>query len=174
MSKQIAKSSNGSFHSGLTKISESFLAYDIELLEREADLQSKQIELNECIKFLSQLVDLFKHTIIIPELETADDWHDGLIHQIKRNRGTTGNTLVDNKVEQIVLAKGLTTEQWQRLLALNFTAGDSLDMMNTSRSHLKKVHYMVSRLLENEEQKAAFALINAIEQFMPENHFIHQ
>ncbi|CAF4234583.1 unnamed protein product, partial [Adineta steineri] len=52
------------------------------------------------------------------------------------------------------------------------TAGDSLDMINVSKSHLKKVHDMASRLLEPEEKAAAFALIDAIERYMPEDHYI--
>jgi hypothetical protein len=139
--------------------------------EREANMQSKQSELNDCVEFVSQLVDLLKHTVIIPELQSEDDWHDDIGHQLKRNKGTIGNSL-DGKVEQIAVRKGLTTEQWRQLLYVNLTAGDYLEMTNVSRSHLKKVHDMASRLLEGEERTTTFALIDAIERYMPSSHFI--
>jgi hypothetical protein len=151
---------------------ESFFKDNLEKLEREADIQSRQIELNDCIEFVSQFVDLLKHTVIIPELQFEDDWHDDIGHQIKRNKGTTGNRLLDDKVERIAISKGLTKEQWKALLYLNLTAGDSLEMITVTRNHLKKVHDMASRLLEHEEQLAVFALIDAIKKYMPESHFI--
>ena len=151
---------------------EFFCKENLERLEREADIQSKQNELNDCVEFVSQLVDLLKHTVILPELQFEDDWHDDIEHQIKRNKGTTGNTLLDDKLERIAISKGLTKEQWKALLYVNFTAGDSLEMITVTRNHLKKVRDMASRLLEHEEQLSVFALIDAIERYMPESHFI--
>ncbi|CAF0737942.1 unnamed protein product [Adineta steineri] len=144
----------------------------LEELEREADMQSKEIELNNLVEYVSQLVDLLKHTVLIPELQIKYDWHEDHEHQLKRNKGSTGNSLLDDRVQQIAIEKGLTREQWKHLLYLNFTAGDSLDMINVSKSHLKKVHDMASRLLEPEEKAAAFALVDAIERYMPEDHYI--
>lgn len=143
----------------------------IEELEREADINVKEIELNEYVEFVSQLVDLLKHTVIIPELKSEDDWHDDIGHQIKRNKGTTGDTLLDDKIEKIAIKKGLSKEQWKRLLYVNFTADDSLEMINITKSHLKKVYDMTSRLVDGDEQTAVFALIDAIERHIPKNHF---
>ncbi|CAF3435994.1 unnamed protein product, partial [Rotaria sp. Silwood2] len=120
---------------------------EIQELEREADRQSIEVEFNDYAEFVSQLVDLFKHTVIIPELQSEDNWHDNVGHHLKQDKGITGNSLVDDKIEQIVIKKGLTKEQWKRLLYINFTAGDTLEMTKISRSHLKKVHEMTSRLL---------------------------
>ncbi|CAF3338009.1 unnamed protein product [Rotaria socialis] len=139
-------------------------------LEREADKQSVEVELSDCVEFVSQLVDLFKHAIIMPELEPEDDWHDDVRRQLKRKKGTTGNSLLDDKIERIASEKGLTKEQWKSLCYINFTAGDTLEMTTVSRSHLKKVHDMASRLLVGEEQAPVFALVDAIERYMPKNH----
>ncbi|CAF0750303.1 unnamed protein product [Adineta ricciae] len=144
----------------------------IEELEREVDLQSKEEELNSCVEFISQLVDLMKHTIIIPELQSKHDWDDGHEHQLKRNKGSSGNSLLDDRVQLIVMEKGLSTEQWKRLLYLNFTAGDTLEMISVSRAHLKKVHDMAVRLLEGEEKETALVLIDAITKYMPEEYYI--
>ncbi|CAF1470822.1 unnamed protein product [Rotaria magnacalcarata] len=139
-------------------------------LEREADKQSVEVELSDCAEFVSQIVDLFKHAIIMPELESEDDWHDDVRHQLKQKKGTTGNSLLDDKIERIASEKGLTKEQWKSLRYVNFTAGDTFEMTTVSRSHLKKVHDMASRLLVEEEQAPVFALVDAIERYMPKNH----
>ncbi|CAF3544018.1 unnamed protein product [Rotaria sp. Silwood1] len=144
---------------------------EIEELEREADKQSVEVELSDYIEFVSQLVDLFKHTVIIPELQSKHNWHDHVGDHLKRNKGITGNSLLDDKIEQIVIEKGLTKEQWKRLLYINFTAGDTLEMIKVSKSHLKKVHDMTTRLLVGEEQTPVLALIHAIEKHMPKSHF---
>ena len=155
-----------------SNIYESWFRDNFERLEREADLQSKENEYNDCVEFVSQLVDLLKHTVILPELQSEEDWHDDIEHQVKRNKGSTGNSLLDDKLEKIVISKGLTREQWRALLYVNLTAGDTLDMITVTRDHLKKVHDMASRLLDQEEQLAVYALVNAIEKYMPESHFI--
>jgi hypothetical protein len=144
---------------------------DLEALEREAVVQSKQVELNDCIEFVSHLVDLFKQTVILPELQSENDWHDDVGHRLKRNKGSTGNSHLDDKVEKIAIKMGLTKEQWNILLYVNITAGDTLDMNKVTRNHLKKVHDMTSRLLEGDEQITVFALIDAIEKHMPKNHY---
>jgi hypothetical protein len=144
----------------------------IEQLERDADMQSEQVELNDFGEFVSQLIDLLKHTIIIPELQSEIDWHEDIEHQLKRNKGITGNGLLDDKVDQIAVRKGLTKEQWRRLLYVRLIAGDSLEMTKVSRSHLKKVHDMASRLLEDEERTTVFALVDTIEKHIPRSHFI--
>ncbi|UJR24647.1 hypothetical protein I4U23_006021 [Adineta vaga] len=144
----------------------------IEEIERQADIQSKEDELSSCVEFVSQLVDLLKHTIIIPELQNKHDWHNDHGHEINRNKGITGNSFLDDRVQQIAIEKGLTKEQWKRLLYLNFTAGDTLEMINVSKSHLKKVHDMALRLFENEEQETILALIDVINKHMPENYYV--
>lgn len=145
---------------------------DMKRLEGEADQQSAEVELNELIEFISQLVDLFKHAIIMSELQSEDDWHENVRHQLKRNKGVTGNILLDDKIEKIAIKKGLTKEQWIRLLYINFTAGDTLEMNTVSRSHLKTVYNMALRLLVGEEQASVLALIEAIQNHMPTSHFI--
>jgi hypothetical protein len=171
LSKIEVKETNENTSVGIN-IYENLFRDNLETLEREADLQSKQNELNDCIEFVSQLVDLLKHTVIIPELQSENDWHDDIEHQIKRNKGNTGNTNLDDKIERIAISKGLTKEQWKALLYVNLTAGDSLEMITMTRNHLKKVHDMASRLLEREEQLPVFALIDAIKKHMPKGHFV--
>jgi hypothetical protein len=171
LSKIEAKETKSNKSAGIN-IYESWFKDNIERLEREADVQSKQNELTDCVEFVSQLVDLLKHTVILPELQSENDWHDDIEHQLKRNKGSTGDIHLDDKLERIAISKGLTKEQWRALLYVNLTAGDTLEMITMTRNHLKKVHDMASRLLEREEQLAVFALINAIEKYMPESHFI--
>jgi len=144
---------------------------EIEKLEREAGMQSKQVELSDCVDFVSELFKLLVHTVIIPELQRDDDWHDDFGHQLKCNKGITGDSRLIDRVQTIAIEKGLTKEQWKQLLYINFMAGDSSEMTNVSRSHLKKVHGMVSRLLDRDEQTTVFALIDAIEKHMPESHY---
>jgi hypothetical protein len=140
---------------------------EIEKLEREAVMKSKQVELNDCVDFVSELFNLLVHTVIIPELQRDDDFG----HQLKCNKGITGDSRLNDRVQTIAIEKGLTKEQWKQLLYVNFMAGDNSEMINVSRSHLKKVHDMVSRLLDSEEQKTVFSLIDAIEKHMPESHY---
>jgi hypothetical protein len=143
----------------------------LEQLDHEADLQVQEIEFSECLEFVVQLVDLFKHNVIMSELQCKDDWNENLQHQLKKNKGITGNNFLDHKVEKIALTKGLTKDQWDRLLYLTLTTSDSTEITKVSKKHLQKVHDMASRLLENEQQTVIFALINAIEKYMPEKYF---
>lgn len=143
----------------------------LERLEREIDIQAQQMDLNECNEFVVQLVDLFKHTVIITELERQNDWHEKLRHQLKPNKGISGNTFLDHKVEKIAISKGLTKEQWDRLLYLTLTTDDCTEITKTSKKHLQKVRDMATRLLEGDQQSIIFALINAIEKYMPKKYF---
>jgi len=154
-----------------------FIGYDnslddhLEQFEHEADIQAQQMELNECFEFVVQLVNLFKNTVIMSELQCENDWHENLRHQLKNNKGTTGNSFLDHKAEEIALSKGLTKEQWNRLLYLTLTTGDTTEITKVSKKHLQKVHDMVSRLFESDLQTITFALINAIEKYMPKKYF---
>lgn len=151
---------------------ESDFGKDFEDLEREADLQAKLIEINECLEHIAQLVDLFKHRIILPKLELNGEEHDDAKDEFKRNKGATGNHRLDALVVQTAISMGLTKEQWRQLLHLNLTAGDVLEITKVSRSHLKKVHDMASRLLEPDEKAATFSLIGAIENHLPDKYFL--
>jgi hypothetical protein len=106
------------------------------------------------------------------ELQYENDWHDNLQHQLKNNKGITDNSFIGDKVEKIAVSKGLTKEQWDRLLYLTLTVSDSTEITKVSKKHLQKVHDMVSRLFENDQQTITFALINAIEKHMPKKYFI--
>jgi hypothetical protein len=143
----------------------------LEELDHEADLQVQEIEFSECLEFVVQLVDLFKHNVIMSELQSQDDWNENFQHQLKKNKGTTGNSFLDHEVEKIALSKGLTKEQWNRLLYLTLITSDCTEITKVSKKHLQKVHNMASRLLENEQQAIIFALINAIEKHMPKKYF---
>jgi hypothetical protein len=138
--------------------------------ERQADSQSKQEELSHCVEIVSQMVDLFKHNVIMPALQAEDNWHDDHRHQLKRNKGITGNSFLDHRAQKVAIEKGLTEEQWKGLLYLNVTAGDTVEMVNVSKDHLRKVHDMALRLLEGQEQEAVFALIDAIMKYIPKSH----
>ena len=74
-------------------------------------------------------------------------------------------------MEKIVLSKDLTKEQWNCLLYMALSTGDSTEITKVSKRHLHKVHDMASRLLEDDEQNAVFALINAIEKHMSKKYF---
>ena len=147
---------------------------EFEALEREADLQAKQVELNECVEFIAQLVDMLKHNVILPKLQLESDWHDEAQAEFTRNKGTTGNRCLDDRVEKTAMSMGLSKEQWSQLLYINLTAGDVLELKKVTRSHMKKVHDMVSRLLDGEEKTTAFALIKAIEKFMPSKYYLQK
>ncbi|CAM4869802.1 unnamed protein product [Rotaria socialis] len=148
-------------------------AYDFgNRLERETDLQAQQIELNECIEFVTQLVDLFKRTVITVELQSQNDWHnDTRQHQEQHNSVTGGNRLLDDKVEKIVIRKGLTKEQWSCLLYMLLSTDDMVELAKISKKHLKKVRDKALRLLEDDEKSGVFALINAIKKHVSKIYF---
>lgn len=140
-------------------------------LEREAERQAEQNELVECLEYVAQLVALFKHTVVTTELQNQNDWHHDTQSHLQKNKGVTGNRLLDDKVENIVINKGVTKEQWSCLLYMALNTGDTIDITKVSKKHLHKVHDMASRALEDTEKNAVFALINAIEKHMTNQHF---
>jgi hypothetical protein len=150
---------------------ENDLSDRLQKLERDAEIQARQIELNECLEFVAQLVDLFKRTVVTSELQNQEDRHNDIGNQLTKNKSTTGNRLLDDKVEKIALSKGLTKEQWSCLHYMALSTGDNTEITKTSKKHLHKVHDMASRLLEDDEQNAVFALINAIEKYMSKKYF---
>jgi hypothetical protein len=77
---------------------------------------------------------------------------------------------LDAQMENVAVRLGLTKEQWHRLLYLHFTAGDSSELAKVDRAHLEKVHGMASRLLEVDEQKLVFALIDAVDKHLSKTH----
>ncbi|UJR34163.1 hypothetical protein I4U23_021571 [Adineta vaga] len=143
-------------------------------IDREAEIQVQQIELTECLLLIAQLVELFKHTIITSELQNQDDWHKDTSHHLRKQNGATGNTLIDDKIEEIVLNKGLTKQQWTCLLYISFSNSDTIEITKTNKKHLQKIHDKALRLLEIDERDAVFALIHAIETYMSKDHFSHQ
>ncbi|CAF0817421.1 unnamed protein product [Adineta steineri] len=151
---------------------ENDLGEKLEQIDREAELQVQQIELSECLMLTSQLVDLFKHTVITFELQNQNDWHNDTRHQLKKRKTVTVNTLLDDKIEKIVINKGLTKEQWKCLLYISFINGDTIEITKVNKKHLHKIRDKASRLLEPDERDAVLALINAIEKHMPKEHFI--
>ena len=167
------------FNSSDETVINSILGYEynfedqLKQLEHDADVHAQEMELNECILYIAQLVELFKHTIIMSELENEHDWHEDHRQQLKNNKGFTGDHFLDHKMETIVLSKGLSKEQWNRLLYLTLTTTDAVEITTVSKKHLRKVHDMAARLLDNDQQKDIFALINAIEKYMPERYFTH-
>ncbi|CAF4796823.1 unnamed protein product [Rotaria sp. Silwood1] len=142
----------------------------LERLEREAGMQAQQIELNECLECIAQLLDLFKRTVITSELQNQNDWHYNIRQQLQQHNGVTGNRLLDDKVEKIVINKGLTKEQWNCLLYMALSTGDKVELTKVSKKYLQKVRDKASRLLETGEQNAVFALINATEKFISKNY----
>jgi hypothetical protein len=150
---------------------ETNLGDQLEKLEREAELQARQIELSECLEFVAQLVDLFKHTIVTCELQNQNDWHSDTRHQLQQYKGVTGNRLLDEKIEKIAISKGLTKQQWTCLLYMAINTGETVEISNVSKKHLKKVHDKALRLLEDDEQDAVLALVNSIEKYMSKTHF---
>ncbi|CAF3468317.1 unnamed protein product [Rotaria sp. Silwood1] len=142
----------------------------LERLEREAGMQAQQIELNECLECIAQLLDLFKRTVITSELQNQNDWHYNTRQQLQQHNGVTGNRLLDDKVEKIVINKGLTKEQWNCLLYMALSTGDKVELTKVSKKYLQKVRDKASRLLETGEQNAVFALINATEKFISKNY----
>jgi hypothetical protein len=151
---------------------ENDLGDKLERLERDAEIQVQQNELSECLMFVAQLVDLFKHSVITFELQNQSDWHDDTQHNLKQHNGVTGNRLFDDKIEKIIINKGLTKEQWNCLLYMSLNTGDTVEITKVSQKHLKNVHEKALRLLEDNEQNAVFALINAIGKHMLKDHFI--
>lgn len=153
---------------------ESYYRHHMKDFERDADIQSHEHELQHAVELVSQLVDTLKHDIIIPALQKEHDWHHDHEHQIKRTKGRTGNSLLDDHAQRIAMEKGLTGEQWGRLLYLNLTAGDHLENIKVTRDHLQRVHDIALRLLENEEQETVFALIDVISKHLPDSRFIYR
>jgi len=143
----------------------------LEKLEQEAERQARQIELGECLEFVAQLVDLFKHTVVTSELQDQDDWHNDTQNYLQKHRDSTGNRFLNDKIEKIAISKGLTKEQWGCLLYLTLNTGDTVEITKVSKKHLQKVYDMSSRLFEDDEQNAVFALINAIEKHMAKKYF---
>ena len=77
---------------------------------------------------------------------------------------------LDAQMENVAVRLGLSTEQWHRLLYVHFTAGNRSELAKVDRAHLKKVPGMTSRLLEVDEQKIVFVLIDAIDEHLCKDH----
>jgi hypothetical protein len=135
-------------------------------LELETEIEVQKIELSECLMFVAQLVDLFKHTVIASELRTQNEWHSDTRHHLKQHKGITSNRLFDDKIEKIVMNNGLTKDQWRCLLYMSLNTDDTVEITKVSKKDLKNLHDKASRLLEVDEQNAVFALINATEKHM--------
>lgn len=146
----------------------------LEQLEREAGVQAQQIELNECLEFVAQLVELFKHTVITSELQTPHEWHNETQNRLQQHKGATGNRTLDDKVEEIVINKGLTKAQWNCLLYMALSTDDIVELTKVNKKHLQKVRDKVLRLFEDEEKNAVLALINAIEKYMSKDYLIEK
>lgn len=173
-SKQSLQSPKPSIHD--KRIILAFIGYDqdftdhLDRLENEINIQTTQIEFNQFLEFIVQLVELFKHTVILSELQFEHDWHENLYHQLKSNRGITGNSFLNHKIEKIALTKGLTKDQWNRLLYISSITKSNTEINKTSKKHLQHVYDMATRLLENDQQIRIHALIHAIEKYMPEKY----
>jgi hypothetical protein len=126
--------------------------------------------MGECLEFVAQLVDLFKRTVIKTELQKQSDWHNDTQNRLQQSKGATGNRNLDDKIEKIINSKGLTKQQWNNLLYMALSTDESTEINKVSKKHLQKVHDMVSRTLDDDEQNAVSALINAIETYMPKNY----
>jgi hypothetical protein len=146
----------------------------LEKLEHDAERQARQIEYGECLEFIAQLVELFKHTVVASELKNQNDCHNDTRNHLEQHKSISGNRLLDDKVENIVISKGLTKEQWSCLLYVALSTGDTVEITKVSKKHLHKVHEMASRLLEDVEKNAVIALINAIEKHMATKYFIEK
>lgn len=173
--KQSLQSKNGSLDketiiNGITGY-ECDLTERLEMLEREAEVQARENELNECLEYIAQLVDLFKRSIIATELENEHDCHDESQRHSQKHRGSTGNSHLDEKMEKIILDKGLTKEQWSGLLYIAFNVQDTTELSKVNKKHLQKVHDMSQRVLDDNEQNAVTALLNAIETHMDKKYF---
>lgn len=149
---------------------ENDLTERLEMLEREAELQAQQIELGECLEFVAQLVDLFKRTVIMSELQKQNDWHTDTRNQFQQSKGATCSRNLDDKIEKIMINKGLTKEQWSHLLYMALSTDESTEIHKVSKKHLQKVQDMASRLLEKDEHNAVSALIKVIETHIPKNY----
>ena len=125
--------------------------------EQNADMQIQEMEVKECFGYIVQLVNMFKHTVIMSELQNEI--------------GINGDEFFNYQFEKIVLRKGLTIDQWNRLLHITLATCDGIEITKISKKHLEKVHAMVSRLLDDDQQIIIFALINAIEKYMPRKYF---
>jgi hypothetical protein len=146
-------------------------AKQLEQMEREAEIQARQIELGECLNYVAQIVDFFKNTVILSELHCQNDMHNDTQCHPRGQMERIGSRDLEDKVEKIVMSKGLTKEQWNNLLCLAVNTGNGTKLTKVNKKYLHKVHDMVSRLLEGEEQTAVFALINTIDKYMSNNHF---
>lgn len=145
---------------------ESDLTERLEILEREAELQAGQNELNECLEYVAQLLDLFKRTLITTELENENDSNN----DTQKRRSSSGNSHLDDKMEKTILNTGLTKEQWSGLLFIAFNVQETTELSKVSKKHLHKVHDMAQRLLDDNEQNAVIALLHAIETHMDKKY----
>lgn len=159
-------------------IIDAFIGYDHSFgdhsnqLENEVNMQAEEIEYSEYVESIVQLVNLFKNTVIMSELQSKDDWNKNLPDQLKNNKEIPGINFLDyHKMENIVVSKGLTKEQWNRLLCLSLIANDNAELTKISKKHLQKARDMAIRLLEKEQQSVVFALVHAIEKYMPKEYF---
>ncbi|CAF1178904.1 unnamed protein product [Adineta ricciae] len=143
-------------------------------IDRKTEMQVQELELSECLLFVAQLVELFKHTVVTTTLQNQNEWSNDTSHHLRKQNGATGNTLLDHKVEQIVMDKGLTREQWNCLLYISLSNGDTSEITKVSKKQLQKIHEKASRLLEIDERDAVFALIHAIETYMSKEHFLQK
>ena len=135
----------------------------LEELDREADVQAKKIELNQYLGYVAQLVDLFKHSVITPELQRQNDSHKDTQCRQQQPRRLYNNRSIDDETEQIIITKGLTKEQWNCLRYMTLNMNDILKLTKVSKKHLRKVYEKGLCFLEDDERDAVIALINAIE-----------
>ena len=145
--------------------SENLLA-TLEKLRAESVERIKRSQQLECVKLAGALVDFFGDQVIFPNLsKRAGNWHYTVRNQLQLDNINRDRSMLVKEVEQIAKSKGLTEKQWECLIYLALSMGQSECMDKVTTEHLNKVCKM-SSVLECEDQQTVCALIDAIHKHM--------
>lgn len=141
----------------------------LQKLEEQSAERIKRSKQIKCVELTAILVDFFGDKVISPNLSRrVGNWHYDVRNQLKLDNINCHRSELVQQVEQIAISKGLTEKQWQCLIYLTLSMGESRCMNMVTCEHLNEVR-MMSSVLEYDDHKTVCALIDAIDEHVMKN-----
>ncbi|CAF0911356.1 unnamed protein product [Adineta steineri] len=141
----------------------------LEDLKKKSAERIKRSQQAKCVELTAALVDFFGCQVISPNLSRrCGNWYHNVRNQLHLDNINVHRSELVQQVEEIAISKGLSKEQWQSLIYLSLSMGES-ECMNTATSEqLKEVRDM-SSVLEEDDHKTVCALVDAIDKHVKKN-----
>jgi hypothetical protein len=138
----------------------------LEKLKAESAEQSTQAQQRKCVELTAPLVDYFAEQVISPNLSRRfGNWHHDVRRQLQLDNVNRHRSELVQQVEEIAISKRLTKKQWQCLVYLALSMGESECMNIVTREYLNEVREL-SRVIELHDHQTVCALIDAIEEHL--------